>query len=329
MTAPLISIIVPTHNDGQYINKLFAALLEDDSFSIEVIVVDDASTDDTPAILDSLSKQDHRIRVITHSSTKGPACARGAGIHAASGDWICCVDSDDWFTASALKTWYEYATKNNLDVLIGNAYRFQHSPDELSPPKPLFAKQPWNQIITGKDWITHVVDADEWPHYQWLQLIRRTLIEDNNIELIDGIVHEDILWTIQLALAAKMMGFLEAPVYGYRINPKSITRNPSKEATAKRASSYLFILNHLAATASSLHEAPSTQKAIYTHMNREVGHFLGLLRKKLDNPAIRSELAKGYFKANLHRKIFKGIQKPGDLWRAFRSFIYLSYYASR
>lgn len=325
---PRLSLIIPVYNDETHVKALLESLLSDPAFAVEVIAINDASTDNSLAQLQAFAQRDQRLTVLSHSHNQGLAATRNTGIAAATGEWLAFIDSDDWATPEALTRWLQYATDNQLELLIGNCYRFKSTPDELTPPTPIFARQPWHQILTGKEWIMHSVQVNEWPHYQWLQLARRELIIGNQLRLIENTVHEDILWTTQLALVANRIGFLPEPVYGYRVNPVSITRSPSAAAISKRATSYLFIMEKLASIAAELPRTPPVQQALHTQINRETGHLLGILRKKLNDKASRTRLARGYFQAGLHGKLVKGVRNPSDLWRAIRALLYLSYYAA-
>ncbi len=90
-------------------------------------------------------------------------------------------------------------------------------------------------------------------------------------------LHEDILWTTQLALVAQRIGFCATPFYGYRTNPDSITNSPSMQALLRRANSYVDIINALVKIAAST--KPPVRDALLSHANQESGHLLGLLRK--------------------------------------------------
>ncbi len=92
---PLFSIIIPVYNVEKYLNKCVDSVLNQTFTDFEVILVDDGSPDNCPAICDSYAEKDKRVRVI-HKQNGGLICARKSGLEAARGDYIGFVDSDDW-----------------------------------------------------------------------------------------------------------------------------------------------------------------------------------------------------------------------------------------
>ena len=142
------------------------------------------------------------------------------GIAKAKGNWVAFADGDDWLAPHALSTWLQQVKQQKLDVLIGNGYQFSSNP-ERKPVTPLLGQQPWGATLNGQQWIILSVKQKEWPHYAWLQLIRRDVISTHQLQFIRDMLHEDILWTTQLALVAQRIGFCATPFYGYRTNPDS------------------------------------------------------------------------------------------------------------
>lgn len=100
---PLISVIIPVHNTAAYLQECVASMLGQSHRTVEVIAVDDASTDSSAALLRQMASEDGRIRVLSTGNTaQGPSVARNMGIQAAQGDFFCCLDSDDIYLPDAL-----------------------------------------------------------------------------------------------------------------------------------------------------------------------------------------------------------------------------------
>src|SRR5690606_21933318 len=106
----------------------------------------------------------------------------------------------------------------------------------------------------------------------------------------DGVVHEDILWTLRVSLAAQGITFVSDPAYGYRRNPGSITNSPTDEALARRAFSYLHILRTVS-EAMRTAASPTLRRALGRQLNREGGNFLHLVRKRIRRGDQRAKLA--------------------------------------
>lgn len=295
------------------------SLLNQTGISLEIIAVDDGSSDRSLELLQQAAQQDSRI-VIMSQTNRGLSAARNRGIEQARGRWIAFADSDDWLDPQALKTWLEQAEQQQLDFLIGNGFVFSADPAAqfAASVKPLLRRQPWGKVLSGREWITHSIAIGEWRHFAWLQLIRREFLDRSKIRFVEGMVHEDILWTLQLALAAQRLGFCAAAFYGYRTNLQSITNDSSLNAHVRRARSYLLIMDRLAQTANSQSADRVLRGALRRHNNRQSKNFLKLARQKIDDPAIKRELWLEFLERRLGREIFKGASNPAGLWRALQ-----------
>lgn len=109
MTAPQLSVVLPTHNRPALLMQAAGSALAQQGVEIEVIVVDDASSDETPAVLSGID--DDRLTVLRHEVPKGPAAARNAGIDRAGGEWIAFLDDDDFFAPDKLRIQVEDADR--------------------------------------------------------------------------------------------------------------------------------------------------------------------------------------------------------------------------
>jgi glycosyltransferase involved in cell wall biosynthesis len=317
MNTPKVSIILPIFNVELYLKTSLNSLLNQTLSDIEIIAVNDGSTDKSPNILDLIAKQDSRIIVLSQENRGLPA-ARNLGLKHAKGRWIAFVDSDDWLAPTALESWSNQAEQENLNFLIGNGFRFSEKPNiQYLNSTPILKNQLLGKIVNGEEWIINSVNNNEWPHYVWLQLIDRYFIESNNIYFQEDIVHEDIIWTTTLALKADRVGFYPEAFYGYRFNPYSITSSPSQKAIILRAQSYIIVLEHIIAIANKC-ESSKTRKALMHQVNREAGHFLGLIRRKINNPKTRKDLCQEFINLKILNSMLKGSKNINDVWRTIR-----------
>lgn len=120
MLDPVVSVIMPAFNAGEFIHRAIASTKDQDCGTIEVIVIDDASTDDTVQRVTDLALGDERIRLIRHASNLGPAAARNTGINAARGTWLAILDADDRFEKRRLKNLLSAADQTNSDMVADN-----------------------------------------------------------------------------------------------------------------------------------------------------------------------------------------------------------------
>ncbi|HMP90678.1 MAG TPA: glycosyltransferase family 2 protein [Kiritimatiellia bacterium] len=121
MRNPPVSVVIPTHNRGPYIEAALASVLNQTFADFEVVVVDDGSTDNTAQALKKLQGYDPRVRVVDNTGRHGAAAARNTGIHAARGEWIAFLDSDDAWAPGKLEKFM--AATGGDALLIGSDYR--------------------------------------------------------------------------------------------------------------------------------------------------------------------------------------------------------------
>ena len=117
--SPTISIIVPVYKVEKYLQKCIDSILAQTFRDFELILVDDGSPDNCPALCDAAAQKDARIRVI-HQKNGGLSAARNAGLDIARGEWIGFVDSDDAIEPEMYKTLYDIAVQENADVVVCN-----------------------------------------------------------------------------------------------------------------------------------------------------------------------------------------------------------------
>ncbi|MDE5770085.1 MAG: glycosyltransferase family 2 protein [Ruminococcus sp.] len=117
-----ISVIIPAYNVEKYISKCIDSVLQQSYYNIEIIIVDDGSHDNTPAIIDRYADKDNRIKTI-HQINQGLPAARNAGLKAASGDFIMFLDSDDWIESNCCKIALKQLLLHKADMILFDYYR--------------------------------------------------------------------------------------------------------------------------------------------------------------------------------------------------------------
>ncbi len=119
---PLISVIIPVYNVEKYIEMSIKSVIEQSYKNIEIILVDDGSTDNSGNICDTFARKDNRVRVI-HKKNSGVSAARNTGINASEGEYICFIDSDDYITEDYVKHMYDVAVKYDTDITTSNQFK--------------------------------------------------------------------------------------------------------------------------------------------------------------------------------------------------------------
>ena len=130
----LVTVVVPVYKTKEYLEQCVQSLRSQSYSNLEIILVDDGSPDDCPALCDTLATQDTRIRII-HKENEGAAFARKAGLDAASGQYVLFVDSDDWLDTDAVASCVKIAQRDSADCVM---FGYIREYPEKSITNPLF-----------------------------------------------------------------------------------------------------------------------------------------------------------------------------------------------
>jgi len=120
MKSPLISVVLPFYNAQENLEEAVRSVLKQDYGNLELVLVNDASTDRSPRIAEDLREMDSRIRIISHETNKGAGPGRNTGVSHSRGEYIFFLDSDDLLKAGALKLLLETAERDHVGVVIGS-----------------------------------------------------------------------------------------------------------------------------------------------------------------------------------------------------------------
>lgn len=297
-----VSVIIPVFNAQATIGHLVHGLLSEQTPSIEVIVVDDGSTDETSTILSTI--EDERLVVISQQNL-GVYAARNTALAMHRGEWVVFLDADDRIEEGFLRARLKIARAAQADVALFNGW---YTDSICLQRRPVHRKQPYAQALNGHAWIQHCVAQEEWPHYLWLQIIRSSYIRKNNLRFQEGKSHKDILWTINLAAANGQFYFGDRKDYFYITNPASITHR--QDYYDIRAHSYIDVISDILAL-SSLPEHHEVRKPLRRHALVECRHFLGLYRRKITN----RQAARALFRERIVlRQLIAGVSSLSDFF---------------
>lgn len=219
----LISIVIPVYNTEKYLKKCVNSILNQTYCNLDIILVDDGSTDNSGKICDELTKADKRIRVF-HKENSGVSASRNLGIMEAKGKYIGFVDSDDFIEADMYKILYENMIKYNLDISICNCYTVTNKEkfydDHKIKDKIL--------LINNNKYFYKLLHQDYFKYALWNKLYKTEKIKKY---MINNEVHmgEDLLLLAQVAKDCNMFGLDDRPLYNYVIRKGSITNSKFNE----------------------------------------------------------------------------------------------------
>ena len=187
----LISIIVPVYNAEKYISKCIESLISQTYTKLEIILINDGSTDLSGNVCDEYSKKDSRIKVI-HIENSGVSKARNVGINNANGDWIVFVDADDWLEANFCEKLYD-ATMSNKEVdIVCSGYKRIYSDKE-----EIINCGRQKIIYDASQYLLKLLNVQNGYGFCHMKLIRKKSI--NEVRFNENIkVGEDALFNIQL-----------------------------------------------------------------------------------------------------------------------------------
>lgn len=210
MTTPLISVIVPVYRVEEYLERCVKSILSQTYKNLEVILVDDGSPDQCPAICDACTEKDARVKVI-HQENKGLSGARNAGIDAASGEYLAFVDSDDYVSPHFIEELYQLL--QDTGCAIGQC-RFSYVKGDglVEESDSAFC------IYRGESLMEQLYGPEEKATcfvVAWNKLYRAELFKETGIRYPEGRIHEDEATTYRLFHEAKKLAFLDRALYGY------------------------------------------------------------------------------------------------------------------
>lgn len=216
-TFPLISVIVPVYNVEKYLERCVNSIIGQSYKQIEILLVDDGSTDGSGELCDRLSMVDKRIKVI-HKTNGGLSDARNYGIDKSTGQYICFIDSDDVISDDYIEHLLDVLLKNDSDISIGMYTTFS---ENIS-----FEKKEDYSIRTynGKDALNLLV-GPEYVKYTvaWNKLYKRQLF--NAIRFPVGKIHEDEATMYRLFYRSNRVTYSNKIIYGYFMRTDSITKS--------------------------------------------------------------------------------------------------------
>ena len=215
-----ITVIVPIYNAGQYLEKCIDSIINQTYTNLEIILVNDGSTDNSGAICDEYAKKDSRIKVI-HKENGGLSSARNAGLDIASGEYVSFVDSDDWIEKDMLEVLYNACTSNDAELSCGGRY-------DVYPKSTIVGLCPKNdECISVIEMIKKLFLAVECDCSVCDKLFKRSLFDEIHFPL--GQINEDEAIFYNLLDGATRVALVNKPLYNYFHRESSISTSDFTE----------------------------------------------------------------------------------------------------
>ena len=204
---PLISVIVPVYKVEAYLDKCISSIVRQTHKNLEIILVDDGSPDNCPALCDAWAVKDRRIKVI-HKKNGGLSDARNAGMAAANGELMGFVDGDDWISSEMYQLLYESLVENGSDIA---ACGVEMVWEDGTPSRSL--TRAGSCVLNHEEAMQAIIEESWLKQPVWYKLYRTALIRD--IPFPRGKYHEDVFWSYQAVGNAQRVSVFGTPCYHY------------------------------------------------------------------------------------------------------------------
>lgn len=211
-----ISIIIPIYNSEKYVKKTMSSIVSQTLKDIEIICINDCSTDDSLKMLKRVQKSDKRIKIINNKKNLGPGISRNLGILKSKGEYIHFLDSDDWLERDACELLYKKAKKENADVVfIRPKIVFKNK--TILDRRLLSNKDVQDREIVFKKTLTRKV---AWA--PWSKLIKKDLLIKNKIKFPNIHIAEDMQFSCEVIHSTKKISQVKKYLYNYYIRDGSL-----------------------------------------------------------------------------------------------------------
>ncbi|MEO0037575.1 MAG: hypothetical protein RIQ59_786 [Bacteroidota bacterium] len=234
MSSIKISIIIPVYNVESYLQQCLDSIRNQDYKNIEILVVNDGSTDNSGKTIADYVDLDSRIKVINQENS-GLSVARNTGINQATGDYIWFVDGDDWIAEGAIDKLVEKLQEKDYDLISFSYLEYQEEQKSYSNPKNI-------QTIEAISGVNFIAQSNHFFTGAWAYVYKTAFIRSNNLKFKPNQIHEDDYFNLECFGRVGKISKLPIALYNYRIRANSLTTALSAKAIKNRVSSYLTLI---------------------------------------------------------------------------------------
>ena len=232
MNNPKISVIVPIYNVEPYLRECLDSVVNQTFRDLEIICVNDGSTDGSPAILEEYAAKDSRIQIV-NKENGGLNSARNAGLERVTGEYFAIVDSDDWLDVTAYEKAYARAKESGADM-TQFYFKFIDFPDRKDFPLPFIT-----EVVTQSEKIQYV--KKNWS-VCWCYLWKTAFVKKNQLQFHNDLKSNDeITFTYKAALLANKIAILPERLHFYRFRETSLTGNKKEPTLLQRPLAFTLL----------------------------------------------------------------------------------------
>lgn len=221
----LVTVIIPAYNVSRYLPQCLKSVTRQSYRNLEILVVDDGSTDATGGIADECAECDGRVRVI-HKSNGGLSDARNAALDVSQGQWVTFVDGDDLLSADFVRRLLDVAGSTGCDAVVGGHMEFANG---NAPQLPESHQAGRVKALSGMEALRAMLYQRKLTHSAWGRIFKRDLF--NGLRFPKGVYYEDLAIAHKLYPSIRMLAMTSEPLYYYRQRPGSILATFSMKRT--------------------------------------------------------------------------------------------------
>lgn len=217
------SVVIPAYNVEKYIVDCLNSVIHQTLEHIEIVCVDDASTDSTTNILHEFSQKDDRIKVIELNQNQGQSVARNIGLNIAKGRYIYFLDADDLISERCLETLYDISCQNKLDICYFNAsVIFENEELEMQYQSyRTIHKTICKDALKGGELFEEFMRNNDWSPSPPRQFFRKQFLLDAGLKFEPGIIHEDMLFSFLAIIRAERVMCIPEQLFYRRFRQNS------------------------------------------------------------------------------------------------------------
>ncbi len=285
--APKISVVMPLYNVEKYLRQSLDSVIDQTYKNLEIICVNDASTDNTLSILEEYAEKDKRIKIITNEKNLHCGISRNVGMKHATGDYLIILDGDDFFHPKMLELMCDKIRKDNSDVVVCEFFVFDEITKKFTRRDGVKDKIMRRKALFGPMDFKDILFYEIKPN-TWTKLFKRSFLLENNLYFDDNVCCTDVSCIYTAMVCAKKISLLNEPLVFYR-------ENQNDNLSAKR-------YNHL--------ESQFRALSILENNLKEKGLFEAYKKSFMKRAKITIEYNHCPEKSDLEKQLAKDILPP-------------------
>ena len=300
--AALISVIVPIYNTEKYLRRCLDSILKQTYHNMEIILVDDGSTDNSLQVCNLYASIDERIQVI-HKENGGQSSARNVGLNVCKGEYISFIDSDDWIELDMYSTLVNLLEQYNVDLAVSGRYDAYENSNQKSIGKNLGISGVFDAI----DLLPQMAIGQLSDFSVCDKLHRRSLWE--NIRFPEGEIYEDFAVMYKVLLSASSVVLCDKPLYNYFHRSNSTVTSGFREALVCYPKQTYEFIEYIQSRYPEY-----VNYAVWTHVKAIQVLLISLLK---------SDRVTYYSHVDLYKQYIQDIRKYKRIWRKDKIFTFV------